>query len=132
MKELILAWSFQRENDVSASFNWSDSMTEAVAGTFNDQSFLREPSIDQAIAERVAQLLAEGNEDVYRIVIEPVEREVVRRVVAHCRGNYLRASRILGISRMTLRKKIGVKRNLVSADVSLENAQPALAIGSSR
>ncbi|MDB5344971.1 MAG: hypothetical protein JWP89_3348 [Schlesneria sp.] len=107
-------------------------MTEAVAGTFNNQSFLREPSIDHAIAERVAQLLAEGNEDVYRIVIEPVEREVVRRVVAHCRGNYLRASRILGISRMTLRKKIGVKRNLVSADASLEDAQPSLVIGNSR
>lgn len=107
-------------------------MTEAVVETFNTQQFLREPSVDQAIAERVAQLLAEGNEDVYRIVIEPIEREVVRRVVAHCRGNYLRASRILGISRMTLRKKIGVKRNLVSADASLENAQSALVIGTSR
>lgn len=65
-----------------------------------------EPSIE----ERVAELLAEGNQDIFRIVIEPVEREVVRLVVEHCKGNYVHASRILGISRMTLRKKLGVTR----------------------
>jgi DNA-binding protein Fis len=69
-------------------------------------------SIDNhdSIAERVSELLAEGNQDIFRIVIEPVEREVVRMVVEHCKGNYVHASRILGISRMTLRKKLGVTR----------------------
>ena len=73
------------------------------------------PSIEIVIAQRVAELLAAGNEDIYRIVIEPIEREVVKTVVAHCDGNYLRSSRILGISRMTLRKKIGVKRHFGGA-----------------
>jgi DNA-binding protein Fis len=62
------------------------------------------------INARVAELLAEGSQDIYRLVIEPIEREVVRNVVAHCKGNYVRASRMLGISRMTLRKKLGVVR----------------------
>lgn len=85
-------------------------MSEVAVEHLTEQPFFTEPSIDLALSQRIAKLVAEGNEDVYRIVIEPIEREVVRNVVAHCQGNYLRASRILGISRMTLRKKIGVKR----------------------
>lgn len=65
---------------------------------------------EEHVNERVAELLAEGSQDVFRLVIEPIEREVVRAVVTHCKGNYVRASRILGISRMTLRKKLGVVR----------------------
>lgn len=101
-------------------------MTEVAVEQFTDQSFFAEPSIDMALSQRIAKLLAEGNEDVYRIVIEPIEREVVRNVVAHCQGNYLRASRILGISRMTLRKKIGVKRKTASTASVEDHAADSL------
>lgn len=103
-------------------------MTDVAVEQFTDQSFFSEPSIDMALSQRIAKLVAEGNEDVYRIVIEPIEREVVRNVVAHCQGNYLRASRILGISRMTLRKKIGVKRKTTSTS-SIEDHVPDTLVG---
>lgn len=103
-------------------------MTEVAVEQYTDQSVIAEPTMDMALSQRIAKLVAEGNEDVYRIVIEPIEREVVRNVVAHCQGNYLRASRILGISRMTLRKKIGVKRKSAST-VSIEDHAPDTLVG---
>ena len=79
---------------------------------------------NSSIEERVSALLAEGNQDIFRIVIEPVEREVVRMVVEHCKGNYVHASRILGISRMTLRKKLGVTRPWGKRAMMTEESSP--------
>lgn len=86
---------------------------------------------EDRVNERVAELLAEGSQDIFRLVIEPIEREVVRAVVTHCKGNYVRASRLLGISRMTLRKKLGVvrpwgKRRQMAAESMSKEADAAL------
>lgn len=44
--------------------------------------------------------------DVYVMVLEQVERPLIRFVLEKTRGNQVRAAEILGINRNTLRKKI--------------------------
>jgi two-component system nitrogen regulation response regulator GlnG len=44
--------------------------------------------------------------DVYSMVLEQVERPLIRFVLEKTRGNQVRAADILGINRNTLRKKI--------------------------
>lgn len=45
-------------------------------------------------------------DNLYRIVIDEVERPLLERVLAYYGGNQTRASQCLGISRGTLRKKL--------------------------
>lgn len=42
----------------------------------------------------------------YGIVLQEVERPLLRLVLEECRGNQLRAAALLGLNRNTLRKKI--------------------------
>jgi two-component system nitrogen regulation response regulator GlnG len=44
--------------------------------------------------------------DVYRRILESVERPLLETVLAHTEGNQIRAAALLGINRNTLRKKI--------------------------
>ena len=44
--------------------------------------------------------------DVYAMVLEQVERPLIRFVLEKTRGNQVKAADILGINRNTLRKKI--------------------------
>jgi len=44
--------------------------------------------------------------DLYRLVIEEVERPMLQTLLDHTRGNQTRTAQLLGISRSTLRKKI--------------------------
>lgn len=48
--------------------------------------------------------------DLYRLVIEEVERPLLTTVLEHTRGNQTLAARLLGISRSTLRKRLGIYR----------------------
>jgi len=45
-------------------------------------------------------------EDLYRIVLSEVERPLFEIVLQQCGGNLSQASRLLGINRATLRKKL--------------------------
>jgi Fis family transcriptional regulator len=45
--------------------------------------------------------------DLYRLVIEEVERPLLLTVMEHTRGNQTLAARLLGVSRSTLRKRLG-------------------------
>jgi two-component system nitrogen regulation response regulator GlnG len=62
-------------------------------------------------AKRAAKVLLaaivngrDGN--VYHSCLQEVERSIVEAGIEHCRGNQVQASRLLGISRNTLRTKI--------------------------
>jgi two-component system nitrogen regulation response regulator GlnG len=44
--------------------------------------------------------------DLYRRLLELVERPLIETVLANTRGNQIRAAALLGINRNTLRKKI--------------------------
>ncbi len=54
------------------------------------------------------QLDGHGGQDLYRLVIEEVERPMFSCVMEHLGGNQTRAAELLGISRSTLRKKLAL------------------------
>ena len=53
-----------------------------------------------------AALAADETGEIYRTILERVERPLLSAVLAHTDGNQIRAAAILGINRNTLRKKI--------------------------
>ena len=57
---------------------------------------------DQFVGGRIAA----GSEELYAEAVERMEREVLMRVLQHTEGNQLRAAKILGITRGSLRNKI--------------------------
>lgn len=56
--------------------------------------------------EYVKRMLAEGKPDVYRQMIQEIDRHMFYEVMKHFHGNQLQAAERLGISRMTLRSKL--------------------------
>jgi two-component system nitrogen regulation response regulator GlnG len=58
------------------------------------------------VEREVAEALQSGSSDVYRKILERVEKPLLEAVLAHTDGNQIRAAEILGINRNTLRKKV--------------------------
>lgn len=67
-------------------------------------------SINKQIQETIEYLLniESGNppNDIYKLVIEAVEKPLIESILKHTKGNQTIAAKLLGISRITLRKKI--------------------------
>ena len=81
--------------------------------TPDDFAFLRDPgvrsagpSLDGLVRSEVTEALAQGDPDLYRTLLERVERPVLETVLRQTDGNQIRAAALLGINRNTLRKKI--------------------------
>ena len=55
---------------------------------------------------RLRAALAAEEDELYRVVIERVERPMIEAVLEHTGGNQIKAAGLLGINRNTLRKKI--------------------------
>ena len=76
----------------------------------------RSPDTDQArsiastptsdLTQLVRRLILENHPDLYRHVLQEVDRVVLQEVMTHVSGNQVQASERLGISRMTLRSKL--------------------------
>lgn len=49
------------------------------------------------------------NNNILKIVCQPVEKIIIQRVLSHCKGNKIRSAHLLGINRNTLKKKITSK-----------------------
>jgi len=65
-------------------------------------------SLAQLVASKVgAALDGADSGEVYRKILEQVERPLLETVLARTGGNQIRAAALLGINRNTLRKKIG-------------------------
>lgn len=68
------------------------------------------PTIEEVVRERLTLYLSElygtAPQGVYDMVIKAVERPVVEMMLEHAEGNQALASEYLGISRLTLRKKL--------------------------
>lgn len=58
------------------------------------------------VALLTTNLLRGGELDIYRRVCLEVDRVVIETVLRHAKGNRVRASKLLGISRTTLRAKM--------------------------
>ncbi len=60
------------------------------------------------LADFIESLLNQGEKDVYRKVVEAVERELLPRVLRRTHGHQAQASEMLGLHRATLRHKLRV------------------------
>lgn len=58
------------------------------------------------LRELTRRLLAEGRSDLYRQLMNTVDRAILEETMRHFEGNQLQAAERLGISRMTLRNKL--------------------------
>ncbi|MFO8155763.1 MAG: helix-turn-helix domain-containing protein [Thiohalospira sp.] len=65
-----------------------------------------EESARQSLTQYLDELGDQGPHNLYRQVIEAVERPLLDEVLVRSRGNLSQASRLLGISRVTLRKRL--------------------------
>lgn len=71
---------------------------------------MEKQSISQCITEHLNQYFTEleGSQPdgVYEMVLQQVEKPMLRVVLQHCHYNQSKAAQMLGINRNTLRKKI--------------------------
>lgn len=66
---------------------------------------LRE-TVAQALCEYLEKLDGHAPDDLYRLVLEEVERPLLETVMDYCGGNQTKAAIYLGLNRGTLRKKL--------------------------
>jgi two-component system nitrogen regulation response regulator GlnG len=85
-----------------------DCLPEDLRGGRPRAGRARKPGGEAAldVAQMVDSLLAAGEMDVYRRVWLEVDRVILGAVLRHVRGNQLKASELLGITRTTLRAKL--------------------------
>jgi two-component system nitrogen regulation response regulator GlnG len=60
----------------------------------------------QQLRAEIEKAIEAGGDDVYRHLLERVERPLIEAALLRTDGNQIRAARVLGINRNTLRKKI--------------------------
>jgi Fis family transcriptional regulator len=68
-------------------------------------SHLRE-AVTRAVRTYLEQLDGQNTTDFYELVLAEVEAPLLREIMAYTRNNQTRASRMLGLNRGTLRKKL--------------------------
>jgi Fis family transcriptional regulator, factor for inversion stimulation protein len=65
-----------------------------------------EVCVREAVERYLAALDGHDAHELYRLVIDEVERPLLQTVMAHCQQNITSAACVLGINRATLRKKL--------------------------
>ncbi len=63
-------------------------------------------SLQERVVELGEELFREKSGEVYRTVLEIIEKPLIEQALAKTEGNQIKAARILGINRNTLRTKI--------------------------
>lgn len=89
-------------------------MSENTAITHHNKLGLQEEitqkplkeSVKQAVKHYLSQLEGEDPTDLYNLVLAEVEKPFLDMVMQYTRGNQTRASKMLGLNRGTLRKKL--------------------------
>lgn len=76
--------------------------------TFNSQqqNFTLRESVELAMKNYFAQLDNEQPADIYELVLAEVEAPLMEAVMTYTQGNQTKASKVLGLNRGTLRKKL--------------------------
>ena len=67
-------------------------------------------AVDKSLDEYFVKLDGESPDDVYRMVIDNVEKALFTNVMRRTEGNQTQAADILGINRTTLRSKLKTHR----------------------
>lgn len=62
--------------------------------------------IEQNLNQYFRTLDGEKAQNVYDMVLQQVEKPMLRHVMAQCHGNQSKAAQVLGLNRNTLRKKL--------------------------
>ena len=62
--------------------------------------------VDASLKRYFKDLNGHQPNELYRLILNEVEKPLLLRVMHHCAGNSSRAAEMLGINRATLRKKI--------------------------
>ncbi len=81
-------------------------LTAGVGGTNDASDVSLETLVDRKLRASFVNVEKLDNGDLYNMVIEQVERPLIRFLLEKTRWNQVRAANILGINRNTLRKKI--------------------------
>ena len=63
-------------------------------------------SVAKSVRRYLKDLNGEEATRVYQMVVQEVEKPLLETIMSHCDDNQSKASRILGINRNTLRKKL--------------------------
>ena len=63
-------------------------------------------AVTTSVRQYLAQLEGQLSTDVYQMVLAEVEAPLLEEIMAYTRGNQTKASRMLGLNRGTLRKKL--------------------------
>ena len=72
----------------------------------------------------ISDRLTAGTQDLYSEAVSVMEHELIPRVLRHCDGNQVQASRILGITRATLRSRIRALKITIEKAVWSDDDQP--------
>ena len=78
---------------------------DGSASTVNPAEELRR-AMEQLVASRIDGLMEEAPGDLHRLVSEAAEEALLRQVLRSVQGNQLKASRLLGIHRNTLHRRL--------------------------
>ncbi len=90
------------------SMNNSTNSEQPESNAFNsqEQNFTLRESVELAMKNYFTQLDNEQPSDIYELVLAEVEAPLMEAVMSYTQGNQTKASRVLGLNRGTLRKKL--------------------------
>lgn len=98
----IISQSLSKIGDTNISIVKEGEMIKII-----DKSSLKDlVTLNEKIIELEDMLLKEKKGIIYKSVLEAIERPLLERMLEYVEGNQLKAARILGINRNTMRMKI--------------------------
>lgn len=100
-KEALTRMLEQEGYALSAGASGNDVIRVVKKDCIRDLAFIKD-----RVIELESSLFKEKKGILYKTILEAIERPLFEQALEHCEGNQLKAARILGINRNTIRAKI--------------------------